>query len=109
MGKIDPWKFVQKDKDLNELKPSLSGIYHKNGYIYATDAHILVKYKSDYPKQYEGKIIGKDGKVVKTKEGVAVTKYVNAESVIPDVKKCYEFEVDIQELENALKDVKKVL
>ena len=54
------------------------GIHGTDEYKIATVRQFLF----DYPKQYEGKIIGKDGKVVRTKEGTPVTKYVNADAVI---------------------------
>ena len=106
MPKIDPWKFVEKDKWKNDLRPALGGVYYKNGYVYATDSMVLVKFKSDYPKSYEGKIMDKNGNQIRHK-GNPVTKYPNADAVIPDIRQSDEFIIDIKALENALSGVEK--
>ena len=36
------------------------GIFHYEGFKYATDAHVLFKIKEDYPAEWEGALIGKD-------------------------------------------------
>ena len=42
----------------------LGAIYHDNGYLVATNNHILAKIKADYSPELEGKIIAMDGSEV---------------------------------------------
>ena len=87
MAKIDPYKFVETDKQALSVRPHFAGVYYKDGYLYATDAHIALKMRSDYPKSYEGKIIKKDGTEIKGK-------YPNINSVIPDMSKMEPYYID---------------
>ncbi len=49
-------------------RPSMQGIYYKDGYAYASDSHILIKVRMDYPAEWEGKIINpKTGKQIEAK------------------------------------------
>ena len=48
---IQPEKLLTFDR--NRL--SMSCVHCENGYKVVTDAHCILKFKSDYPKQYEGK------------------------------------------------------
>lgn len=41
--------------------PRYNGIICRGGYKCGTDAHLMVVVKSDYPEEYEGKIISKEG------------------------------------------------
>lgn len=74
--KFDFYKYVAKDK----LLPVMSGIFHNKGQKVVSDSHILIAKKEDYPEEYEGKILGKDGNFI---DG----KFPNYESVFPDLKK----------------------
>lgn len=74
--KFDFYKYAGKDK----LRPAMCGIFHDKGQKVVTNANILIAKKEDYPEEYEGKILGKDGKFI---EG----KFPNYESVFPDLKK----------------------
>ena len=74
--KFDFYKYAAKDK----LRQVMSGIFHDKGQKVVTNANILIAKKEDYPEEYEGKILGKDGKFI---EG----KFPNYESVFPDLKK----------------------
>lgn len=58
----------------------MCGIFHDKGQKVVTNANILIAKKEDYPEEYEGKILGKDGKFI---DG----KFPNYESVFPDLKK----------------------
>lgn len=73
---IDLYKYTAQDE---KNQPTISGIYHKDGKVYATDGRILCKLSKDYNPDNEGKIILKDGTIV---EG----KYPNADSVIPNTQ-----------------------
>ena len=50
----------------NKYNPNdkYGAIYHDNGYLVATNGHILAKIKADYSPELEGKIIAPDGKEV---------------------------------------------
>jgi len=97
-----------KTSDLNKmygccskdgLKPVFNGLFHDRGNIVATDGHVLVSIKSDYDNDLEGKIIGKDGKVI---EG----RFPSWEQVIPSETK--EIDVDAEMLFKAVKNIKTV-
>ena len=74
--KFDFYKYASKEAN----HPALCGIFHDKGQKVASDAHILIAKKEDYPEEYEGKILGKDGNFI---EG----KFPNYESVFPNLKK----------------------
>lgn len=57
-------EFVETDKKEAEIHPVLTGIYHDNGYVVGTNAHILLARKEDYNKSLEGKITNKKGEVI---------------------------------------------
>lgn len=97
--KLDPYRFVEKKKDKLELRPHFGGVYHKNGYIYATDAFVLIKKKADYPKSIEGKVIGKKGDVIGTH-------YPNADALIHDRSEYEAFSLDVEELDRFVKKLK---
>lgn len=73
--KFDFYKYAANDN----LRPVLCGIFHDKGQKVVSDMHILIAKKEDYPKEYEGKILGKDGKFI---EGT----YPNYEVVFPNLK-----------------------
>ena len=75
--KFDFYKYASK-KDYS--RPAMCGIFHDKGQKVASDAHILIAKKEDYPEEFEGKILGKDGNFI---EG----KFPNYESVFPNLKK----------------------
>lgn len=57
-------EFVETDKKEAEIHPILTGVYHNNGYVVGTNAHILLARKEDYNKSLEGKITNKKGEVI---------------------------------------------
>lgn len=57
-------EFVETDKKEAEIHPVLTGVYHDNGYVVGTNAHILLVRKEDYNKSLEGKISNKKGEVI---------------------------------------------
>ena len=57
-------EFVETDKKEAEIHPVLTGVYHDNGYVVGTNAHILLALKEDYNKSLEGKITNKKGEVI---------------------------------------------
>lgn len=74
--KFDFYKYAAKD----DLRPAMCGIFHDKGQKVVSNANILIAKKEDYPEEYEGKILGKDGKFIEAK-------FPNYESVFPDLKK----------------------
>lgn len=59
-AKFDIWKAVDK----RQCSFVLEGVYYHDGTMVASDGNILVVLKSDYPSEYEGKIIKKDGTTI---------------------------------------------
>lgn len=74
-GKFSLWDYVSKD----DIRPSMCCVLHDSGFKVASDAHILVALKEEYPDELEGKLLKKDG-TIETEH----TKYPNWRSVIPD-------------------------
>lgn len=85
--KFDFYKYAAKD----DMRPAMCGIFHDKGQKVVSDGRILIAKKEDYPEEYEGKILGKDGKFI---DG----KFPNYESIFPDLKKSAytEHEVDFE-------------
>ena len=77
-GKFNLWDYVSK----NDIRPSMYCILHDSGFKVASDAHILVVLKEDYPEDMEGKLMKKDGTI----EDMYV-KFPNWRMCIPDPKK----------------------
>lgn len=74
--KFDFYKYAEQ----NGRHPVMCGIFHDKGQKVVSNAHILIAKKEDYPEEYEGRILGKDGKFI---DG----KFPNYESIFPDLKK----------------------
>lgn len=74
--KFDFYKYASKEA----IRPALCGIFHDKGQKVASDTHILIAKKEDYPEEFEGKILGKDGNFIEAK-------FPNYESVFPNLKK----------------------
>ena len=71
-GKFSLWDYALKD---DGLRPSMRCVLHDSGFRVASDAHILVVLKEDYPEDMDGTI-----------EDESV-KFPNWRMVIPDPKK----------------------
>lgn len=74
LAKVDSsiiWLFTSND----DIRPIMTGIHYEDGFQVATDAHVLIKLKQDYPASKEGKTISK----TRTIEGI----YPNFNAVIP--------------------------
>lgn len=65
-GKFNIYNYVAKDK----IRPAMNGVFHDNGNKVASDCHILIAIKEDYPAEYEGAVLLKDGSYVETPETV---------------------------------------
>lgn len=103
LNRFSLYDYVSKDKILRE---NLTGVYYDpEGFICATDAHILIAVKENFSPKMEGKIIGKQGKEI-------VGKYPNIWDVISyykcDRDSC-PFPFDrVKELSKELKTKKKL-
>ena len=64
---ISVTEFVETDKEEAERRPVLTGVYHDDGYVVGTNAHILLARKEDYDKSLEGKTTNKKGEVIDAK------------------------------------------
>ena len=76
-NKFNWFDYTSKDG----LRPVMNGIFHDNGEKVATDSHILVVMKEDYPEDYEGKILMKDGEL---KDQERVGRFPNWKCVMPE-------------------------
>jgi hypothetical protein len=74
-GKFDLSKYVCN----NEIRESLTGIYHENGFRIATNGSVLCAINGGYPDEFEGKIVSPKGQII---EG----KYPSWQSVLPKVE-----------------------
>jgi hypothetical protein len=66
------------ENERKSIRKQMTGIYHEAGYKVASDGHILIAMKEQYPEDYEGKILKKDGSFVDESR-----KYPNWRNVIP--------------------------
>ena len=56
-GKFDYFKYV----DNTGNRPVMGCVFHDEGYKVASDAHILIAIKDNYPEEYEQKMLHADG------------------------------------------------
>ena len=64
-GTFSLYDFVMDKKNVyTNFYDALTGVYHSNGYAFASDSHVIIKMKKEYPSEYEGKIIAKNGDVI---------------------------------------------
>jgi hypothetical protein len=76
IGKFNLYDFCAKDNS----RPALTGVYHENGYKYASDAYILCKMKQDYAPELEGNVVLRDGSILSKDRYISVPRY---DAVIP--------------------------
>ena len=65
-GKFNIYNYVADD----EIRPAMCGVFHDGGNKVACDSHILVAVKAEYPAEYEGSVLLKDGSYVEYEETV---------------------------------------
>lgn len=100
LGKLDLFDLCDKSK----LRPVLEGIAHLNGYQYVSDTKILVKLKSEYSSELEGRVMRKDGSLIDEK---LYARLPNYESVIPEITSEYtEVYLDFGKLTDIIKKAK---
>lgn len=56
-GKFDYFKYV----DNTGIRPVMGCVFHDEGYKVASDAHILIAIKDNYPSEWEHKMLHADG------------------------------------------------
>lgn len=104
IGKFNIYDFCDKSKKEKAYRPVLIGVYHKNGYKYATDAHILCRIKQDYNPDLEDNVLLKDGSILSKDEYTRVPDY---DSVIPTSLKEYQpIEIDFDKFPQWRKEAK---
>lgn len=82
LGKFDVYDLT--DEKEGKVRPFCASVHYLNGYRYVTDTRILLKLKSDYPAEMEGKSIKKDGSELN------IERLPNFESVLKSWLKEYE-------------------
>lgn len=58
-GKFDYFKYVENSS--NSIRPIMQCVFHDDGFKVASDAHILIAIKEDYPEELEHKLLHADG------------------------------------------------
>ncbi len=99
MREFNPLRCAVQKK--SEPREALKGIYHENGYKVGSDARILAKVQSDYPKELEGKVVGKDGKVIKKK-------FPDYQKAFFSTRKCSKFSIDAEKLKETIDKAKAI-
>jgi hypothetical protein len=61
VGKFSFYDFVSKE----ECGEVMQGVYHDDGFKVASDGRILIAIREEYNKDFEGKILAKDGSFIK--------------------------------------------
>lgn len=92
--KFDIYNYVSKDN----YRRMLCGVYHEDGWRIASDAHVLFAEKFEYPEEFEGKSLLKDGRFIEQGE------YPKWRSVIPDGKEYVPYEFDVQKFYDWLEE-----
>ncbi len=89
--------YVSKDPKLVVL----TGVYHgEDGYAVATDTHVLVGSKKEFDNKQKGKIVGKDGKVIKDR------KYPDYNKLKPKAENLHDSGIDTSDLRAFINGVK---
>lgn len=57
-GKFDYFKYVE---NTNSTRPVMQCVFHDEGFKVASDAHILIAIKDNYPSEWEHKMLHADG------------------------------------------------
>ncbi len=94
-----PFDFV----GMEAIRPIMGTVFHDKGYQVASDAHVLIKYKTNYPKNMEGKMVPaekflKKFPQYKNWDDEVEGTYPNYEPVIPDYRKLQSVDVDVDKL-----------
>lgn len=65
-GKFNIYNYVADDN----IRPQMNGVFHDEGFKVASNSHILMALKDEYPKEYEGSVLYKDGSFYEVEETV---------------------------------------
>lgn len=91
---LDFYRYVSKDK----CRYFMTGVYHKDGYKWATNGCVALKVKEDYPEKFEGKIVTEQLTYV---DG----QFPNVQKIIPDMEDMVEI-TDLSPNEVLIKEFK---
>lgn len=94
-------RFIPKLKADLLAKPTMGGVYHANGCLYATDGYIGVRVPAVYPDDLEGFLIDKKGEK-------AGKQFPNLERLLPNWSDTDIISVDLKPLEKACRNVQRV-
>ena len=97
MREFNAYKCTVKER--NSIRPELTGVYHTEGLKVAVDGHIMAVIKSEYPSEYEGKIV--------TNKGVIINeKFPLFRSIIPNILRSKKHSIDLVKLGEAIEEAK---
>lgn len=89
--KFSIYEFCSK----NPNRPVMTGVYHDNGLLVATDAQVMVAITGPENNELNGKIVDKKGNII---EG----RYPAWRAVVPKIEECTEIEYDNDLIKNFL-------
>ena len=95
--KFNFYDFVSKDA----YKECMEGVFHTNGWMVASNSHILIASKENYDDKFEGKVLRKDGSVIDTTE--ISRRYPKWEGIKPSFKETESYKIDFSKLEEWMK------
>lgn len=94
-------RFIPKLKADLLMRPTLGGVFHKKGCLYATDGYVAVKVAGDYPEEFEGLLIDKKGEKIGSN-------FPNVDNILPNWTDTDLIDLDLKQLEKACKNVQRV-
>lgn len=83
------------------MRPTLGGVFHKKGCLYATDGHVAVKVPVEYPEEFEGLLVDKKGEKIGSN-------FPNVDCILPNWTDTDLIDLDLKQLEKACKNVQRV-
>lgn len=95
--KFNFYDFVSKDA----YKECMEGVFHTNGWMVASNSHILIASKENYDDKFEGKVLRKDGSEIDTTEKIKM--YPKWENIKPSFNETASYKIDFSKLEEWMK------
>ena len=95
--KFNFYDFASKDA----YKECMEGVFHTNGWMVASNSHILIASKENYDEKNEGKVLRKDGSEIDTTE--TSRRYPKWEVIKPSFKETASYKIDFSKLEEWMK------
>ena len=79
---VNFFKYILPKKE-RELRPVLAGVFMRDGYRVASDTHILIAERAEYPPALEGRVINEDGIALVDMKGNPIINNLSWQRVIP--------------------------